>query len=237
MVSWVLVSAIITGGGSMLLFGVFLFFGPLRLIHMGWSEPATLAWDGLLSLVFFVQHSSMLRRGFRQRLARIIPPHYHGALYAISSGFALTAVVIFWQSSSIGLYALEGVPRWLVRGLFCLAMAGMAWGARALQSFDPMGLSAFRAHVRGKQSPPQHLVIRGPYWWVRHPLYLFSILLIWACPDVTADRLLFNVLWTAWIYVGSILEEADLVAEFGETYRDYRRRVPRLVPWRVPPGS
>jgi protein-S-isoprenylcysteine O-methyltransferase Ste14 len=116
-------------------------------------------------------------------------------------------------------------------------MAGMAWGARALQSFDPMGLSAFRAHVRGKQSPPQHLVIRGPYLWVRHPLYLFSILLIWACPDVTADRLLFNVLWTAWIYVGSILEEADLVAEFGETYRDYRRRVPRLVPWRVPPGS
>jgi protein-S-isoprenylcysteine O-methyltransferase Ste14 len=47
---------------------------------------------------------------------------------------------------------------------------------------------------------------------------------------VSADRLLFNVLWTAWIVAGTVLEEADLTAEFGDAYRAYRRDVPMLLP-------
>jgi len=216
----------------MFLFGVFLFFGPLPLVRMGYSEPVALAWDGLLSLVFFGQHSSMLRRGVRGQLARVIPAHYHGALYAIASGVVLIAVVVLWQPSSVLLYAFEGSSRWLVRGLFLLAMVGMAWGTLALGTFDPLGLAPLRVPERGERISPPKLVIQGAYQWVRHPLYLFSILMIWCYPDITADRLLFDVLWTAWIYCATYLEEADLVAEFGEAYRDYQRKVPRLIPWR-----
>ena len=34
------------------------------------------------------------------------------------------------------------------------------------------------------------MVVRGPYRWVRHPLYLTTLLMIWSYPDLTADRLL-----------------------------------------------
>ena len=37
-------------------------------------------------------------------------------------------------------------------------------------------------------------------------------------------------LWTAWIVIGSILEERDLVFEFGDVYREYQRRVPMFIP-------
>jgi protein-S-isoprenylcysteine O-methyltransferase Ste14 len=232
MANLILLTAIFVGGGSMLLFGVFLFFGPFQVVHMGWSEPVTLAGDGLLSLVFFGQHSSMLRRGIRGQLTRVIPAHYLGAFYAISSGVVLTAVVVLWQPAAPLLYAFEGILRWLVRGLFLLGMAGMAWGAVALGAFDPLGLAPLRARGPDEPVPAPKLVIQGAYRWVRHPLYLFSIVMIWSNPDVTADRLLFDVLWTAWIYGATFLEEADLVAEFGEAYRDYQRRVPRLIPWR-----
>ena len=80
------------------------------------------------------------------------------------------------------------------------------------------------------------LTVRGPYRWVRHPLYAFILLLIWACPDLAADRLLFNVLWTSWVVVGTVLEERDLAAEFGEDYLRYQRRVPMLVPWKRRPS-
>jgi protein-S-isoprenylcysteine O-methyltransferase Ste14 len=36
------------------------------------------------------------------------------------------------------------------------------------------------------------------------------------------------------VVVGTVWEERDLVAEFGDTYRDYQRRVPMLIPWRIP---
>jgi len=33
-----------------------------------------------------------------------------------------------------------------------------------------------------------------------------------------------------WIVIGTVLEERDLVAEFGESYREYQSAVPMLVP-------
>ncbi|MEJ2718947.1 MAG: hypothetical protein P8182_17760 [Deltaproteobacteria bacterium] len=72
---------------------------------------------------------------------------------------------------------------------------------------------------------------------MRHPLYFACILLIWSSPDLTADRLLFNILWTVWIVIGTVLEERDLVASFGEAYRDYQRNVPMLIPYRIRPAA
>ena len=78
------------------------------------------------------------------------------------------------------------------------------------------------------------LAIRGPYRWVRHPLYSLFLVLLWVCPDITADRLLLNTLFTAWIVLGTVLEERDLARDLGDPYRAYQRQVPMLVPWKVP---
>jgi protein-S-isoprenylcysteine O-methyltransferase Ste14 len=65
-------------------------------------------------------------------------------------------------------------------------------------------------------------------------MYTLTLVLLWSYPDLTLDRLLLNLLWTSWIWVGSVLEERDLVEDFGDAYRGYRRRVPMLLPWRRP---
>jgi protein-S-isoprenylcysteine O-methyltransferase Ste14 len=44
--------------------------------------------------------------------------------------------------------------------------------------------------------------------------------------------LLFAAVTTAYIFVGILLEERDLVDLFGDNYLDYTRRVSMLVPWR-----
>jgi methanethiol S-methyltransferase len=100
------------------------------------------------------------------------------------------------------------------------------------RSFDPLGLAPSRAHLHGRAARPEAFVVRGPYRWVRHPLYSCILVLFWTNPEITADRLLLSLLWTAWILVGAVLEERDLIAEFREPYRAYRQRVPMFIPWR-----
>ena len=108
--------AILIGGGSLLLFGVFLIIGPITIARLDASEYQVLLWDGLLSILFFIQHSGMIRASFHNRLAPIIPRHYHPSTYAIASGIALTALVLLWQPSQTVLYQAEGLRRRQAQG-------------------------------------------------------------------------------------------------------------------------
>jgi protein-S-isoprenylcysteine O-methyltransferase Ste14 len=70
------------------------------------------------------------------------------------------------------------------------------------------------------------------YKFVRHPIYLGLIIAFWAAPTMTVGHLLFAAVSTAYILVGIMLEERDLIALFGDDYRRYRNHVSMLVPWR-----
>jgi protein-S-isoprenylcysteine O-methyltransferase Ste14 len=222
--------ALASGGGSLGYLAYFLLVGPPSAIDLGGSPAARLAWDSLLCLVFFLQHSGMIRRGAKARLAQRVPAIYSPALYTIASGTALFAVILLWQPTNQFLFRLHGPLRWLPACFVVLALAGFIWGIHALRTFDPFGIEAVTTPLRGASPPAARFVVGGPYRYVRHPLYLFLLLLIWSTPQLSTDRLLFNVLWTAWIVVGATLEERDLLGDFGGTYRQYHLSVPMLLP-------
>ncbi len=225
----VLVLAGLCGYGSLALFIVFLFAGSLDLTETVLDQRGRLWLDAGLSLLFFVQHSCMVRKPFRRWFGRLLPEEYDRAFYAIASGAVLLTVIFLWQETSPPL-ALPGMLHRSMRVLFWLSFAGLTWGVLTLESFDPCGLRPIIRRLTGRMPAQPPLTARGPYRLVRHPLYLFFILMIWSCPDLTADKLLFNLLWTAWIVIGAFFEERDLVAEFGDTYRLYQREVPMFIP-------
>ena len=224
-----IVLAAALGVGSVALFALWP-LGSLRIARPQWPEPLILSWDVMLSLLFFAQHSWMLRNGARARLAAVIPPVYQSGVYATASGLALLVVVLLWQPSTVRLFTLAPPWRYVAHGLALAALALFIWGFRSLRSFDPLGIRPLANHLRSKPPEPCPFAVRGAYRFVRHPLYLAIIVLFWSNPDLTADRLLFDGLWTAWIVVGTLLEERDLVAELGDAYRSYRRSVPMLIP-------
>ncbi|MFB3921803.1 MAG: isoprenylcysteine carboxylmethyltransferase family protein [Terriglobia bacterium] len=225
-----LVLAYALGCASLGFFGVFLWAGPHPIVNLKLAPPSALVLDALLSVCFFLQHSGMIRRSFRAKLGAVIPDHYCPVIYAIASGLALLVVPALWQPSGAGLLELQNPVRSFIRGVFLAAMAGMVWGFGSLKFFDPIGSGPLLAHLRGTLAPAAPLTIRGPYRWVRHPIYSFMLVMIWASPDVTADRLLFNILWTIWVVAATRFEEKDLTDEFGEPYKKYQRSVPMLVP-------
>jgi len=230
----VVILAILLGGGSLCLLGIFLFVGSFTVVDFGLSKPMALVLDGILCLVFFLQHSGMVRRSFQLRIDAVASGQYRNAVYAIASGIALLLLLLLWQRTEPAIISIQGPFRWCFYAILLASLAGFLWGVRSLGAFDALGIQPLLTKMEANSSSPMPLTVHGAYRWVRHPLYTSSLFLIWAQPDLTYDRILFNLSWTGWIIVGSYLEERDLLTRFGEAYARYQQEVPMLVPWRIP---
>jgi protein-S-isoprenylcysteine O-methyltransferase Ste14 len=115
-----------------------------------------------------------------------------------------------------------------------LMIAGRILAALALLlALRQTGMSYFLgfAQLQEIEKTKKHnLVTNGFYCHLRNPLFFFGALFLWLSPIMTANLFLFNILATAYFYVGARHEERSLRLEFGDDYEDYRRAVPMFIP-------
>jgi protein-S-isoprenylcysteine O-methyltransferase Ste14 len=114
-----------------------------------------------------------------------------------------------------------------------LALIGLGFSLWQTDVLSFLGIRQLIRYWQGEPFPAagDRFVESGTYAWVRHPLYLFSMIYIWLNPIMTLSTLSFNIMATLYFGIGSIYEEHRLQAAFGERYIQYRQRVPRFVPW------
>src|SRR4029077_20825958 len=124
----------------------------------------------------------------------------------------------------------HGIASWLLTGVHWLRWVIAFSSTYLIDHFDLFGLRQAFFALRGAEMPGQSFRTPLLYKIVRHPLMLGFLLAFWATPEMTAGHLLFAIMSTAYILVGLQFEERDLIAAFGATYQDYRRRVPMLLP-------
>lgn len=84
--------------------------------------------------------------------------------------------------------------------------------------------------------PTEELVVRGPYCWVRNPMYVAVVTFV--AGEAVLFRSVALALYAALLALVfhlfvRLYEEPTLVAQFGDAYRRYLERVPRW--WPRPP--
>ena len=126
-------------------------------------------------------------------------------------------------------------PPWSY-GLLAIQLAGLVGLTVSLLQIDGwrfLGISQILAWFNGDPLPlpDEPLQIKGVYRLVRHPLYLFSMMVLWALPVMSAASLGLATGTTLYFIVGSYFEEKKLHAAFGEAYAQYQRDVPWMIPF------
>ncbi|WP_202552039.1 methyltransferase family protein [Ginsengibacter hankyongi] len=81
-------------------------------------------------------------------------------------------------------------------------------------------------------TPPAELKLNGIHKYVRHPLYLGTLLFVWGLFFIFPflNNLIAVVAITMYVLVGIKFEEKKLVKEFGKDYTEYMKKVPGLIP-------
>ena len=97
---------------------------------------------------------------------------------------------------------------------------------------ERMYLRQLSAYLNGDSLPlaDEPLKTDGLYSLVRHPLYLFGLLILWPVTEMSTGYLGLCIGITIYVIVGSWLEERRMLASYGMPYREYCTRVPWLFP-------
>jgi protein-S-isoprenylcysteine O-methyltransferase Ste14 len=186
--------------------------------------------DLLLMSLFAIQHTVMARPAFKRWLTEFIPAACQRSTYVLLSSLIL--ILLFWQWRPIPapVWQASGIAAWLLISVHWLGWLIAFASTHMIDHFDLFGLRQALFALRGAEIPDQSFRTPLLYKVVRHPIMLGFLLAFWATPAMTGGHLLFALANTAYILVALQFEERDLIAVFGATYQEYRRRVPMLVP-------
>jgi len=144
-------------------------------------------------------------------------------LGGLAGMICLIAYLIDPASMAWAAVPLPDWARWTGVGLGVLAGVLLVWMFRSL------GKNLTDTVVTRKEHT---LVTTGPYRWVRHPLYSSAALAILANSLVAANWffLLAGGVVFLLLVIRTRKEEENLLARFGDAYRNYMQRTGRFIP-------
>ena len=176
--------------------------------------------------LFAVQHSVMARRGVQA----LVDAHRAAGgraqhLRARRDPRARAAAVAWRPIAEPVIWRVENPAARHGRCGRCSGSAGRCCCSHTflINHFELFGLRQVFSRLVGREIPEAEFRTPFIYRYVRHPIYLGFLLGFWAAPVMTAGHLLFAIGATGYILVGIWFEERDLIAQFGDRYRRYRK--------------
>jgi protein-S-isoprenylcysteine O-methyltransferase Ste14 len=189
-------------------------------------------------IIFAVIHTALASHGAKALAVRVLGARDASATYRLIYNVIAVAALgpalyLVWTRPDVELYRFPAPFDLIALVIQGLAALGMAYSVYQLDWTFFVGVSQLIGPPKNTtidSTSTAQLVTTGLHRFVRHPLYTTSLILLYLVSPMTLNRLALVVGMHVYFFIGSIFEERKLVREFGDAYRDYQRRVPRLLP-------
>ena len=186
--------------------------------------------DVALFSVFALHHSVFARDMFRKRITRMVGALERSTYVWIASAL-FVAICAWWRPVAGAVWRIDQPAAvWL---LHAAQLVGVWLTLRSALMIDFLELAGVRQIWRRSvgrvlSDPvdrPPAFKAAGPYGWVRHPIYLGWLLLVFAVPDMTATRFVFALTSSVYLVIAIPFEERSLRRSSSGAYDRYMREV------------
>jgi protein-S-isoprenylcysteine O-methyltransferase Ste14 len=200
-----------------------------------WGESGVsiqpVVWNVLLVALWGVIHTGMARQGFKSVITKTIPVAAERATYVLIAGVTSIALTGFWMEVPGQVWLVEQPALvYLLWALFGFGWVFLLASTFAINHFDLFGLRQVYLNFKNQPNPPLPFVKRFMYSYIRHPIQTGVLIGVWATPSMTMTQIVLSLGFTAYIFIGLHYEERDLIAEHGDSYRDYMKEAGRVLP-------
>ncbi len=192
---------------------------------------AAVIWNSILIAIWGGQHSIMASPAFKVAWTKFVPAAVERSTYVLFVAVFTAGLVAFWVPMPAAFWNLSGTTA----GTILLIGFFAGWTITMISTFlinhfHLFGLSQAFQLIRQTQSKQVTFVTPLFYKLARHPMMTGVLIALWCAPVLTGGRLLFNIVMTCYILLGTRHEEKTLVADLGKEYEEYRETTPMLVP-------
>ncbi len=233
------VSAIVSLTGAMvfvlaLACGAWFYQVRLRAVPPGaapWRTAEAVLFNFALFSMFALHHSVLARPAVKRWLARVVPVELERTSFVWVASVLFIAMCLAWRPAAGVVWEMRGG----MQGVgYAMQVAGLWFTVASARRIDVLDLAGVRwvLGAAAAREGGDDLTERGPYTFVRHPIYLGWVLLTFGAPQMTLGRLTFAFISFVYLLVAVPLEERALLARHGDSYRRYQSR----VRWRMLPG-
>jgi len=148
---------------------------------------------------------------------------------------AVTALLMWqWQAVDVTVWHVQTQAiRCTIWTVFLAGWLMVPLVSLMINHFDLFGSRQVWLYLKDLENKPLPFRTPSLYARMRHPLYVGWMIAFWATPTMTVGHLLFAAGMTTYILIAIVFEERNLIEHFGPQYAEYRRQVPRFIPWRV----
>ncbi len=180
-------------------------------------------------------HSALIAIPVTDYLRRVLGPRYrfYRLFFNLFSLLTLVPLILYsdseqWRSNPV--FVWDGYLRFVQWLFIVIALLLLVTGARHYSILQFLGIQQLRVSgSHGAMTSSGEFDSSGVLGVVRHPWYVAVFILLWA-RDFDLAKLTISLILSAYLVVGTILEERKLILEFGDRYREYQDRVSMFVP-------
>jgi protein-S-isoprenylcysteine O-methyltransferase Ste14 len=190
-----------------------------------------------LFFLFASSHSILAAFDVKKRITEKVGDKiaFYRLFYNITSLLIFVAVYFLSPKPNVVIYDLLFPYDLLIFSVQVLGIIGLFWAGSYINMKEFLGFSQIKRYLEGNYKVSDldeyhELVVAGPFKYSRHPIYFFSIIILGFRSTMDLFYVVFFICMLIYFYVGSIYEEKSLEKRYGNSYTEYKTKVPRLFP-------